>query len=237
MSSEELSAKQVYGLLIVAIVVIIIAAIIKYVDAFVSQLVLAAAVVVIGYVSYLLFGSPKGPRKKAKAKSAPKPKKKEAKKEPSTTVKKTPDKHAEEHVPKVVVPQAQLEDLPIETIEGIGQVYGKELRSAGIKTVEDLVDSDPKRISEICDIAESVAKRWIGMARFTWLDSVSEEDAEAIVFAAGLTTLKALAKADASELLHKIEAAVKSGDVRVPAGYKFSLKKVEAWISEAKALS
>lgn len=237
MSSDELSGKQIYGLLVIAIIVIAIAAIIKYVDAFLSQIVFVLAVVVIGYVSYLLFESPKGPRKKARTKSAIQPKREKGETKASAISKKGSDMHAEEHVPRVVIPESKLENLPIETIEGIGRVYGKELRSAGVETVHNLIEADPKRISEICEVSELMAKRWIGMARFSWLNSVSEEDAEAIVLAARITTVKSLAKANAGELLLTIEAAIKSGEVRVPTGYKFSLDRVESWIEEAKELS
>jgi hypothetical protein len=38
------------------------------------------------------------------------------------------------------------------------------------------------------------------MSRFAWLDEVSEEDAEAIVFATGITDLKTLGKASAEDI-------------------------------------
>lgn len=238
MSDEELSGRLVYGLLIIAIAIILIAAIIKYVDETISQAALAGGVVVIAYVSYLLFGSEKGPRKRAKPAARPKkktPKKVEpTKAKPEPKAKAKPDEHAEEHVPRVVIPAAKLEDLPIESIEGIGTVYGRELRSAGIHTVEDLIGTPATKIAKICDVGPEMAKRWIAMGRFAWLDTVSEEDAEAIVFATGITDVKSLARADPTELLEKIKNAVKSGDVRVPAGYRFSLDRVQSWIAEAK---
>ena len=127
-----------------------------------------------------------------------------------------------------------LSDLPIETIEGIGTKYGKLLRSKGIDSVADLINADPVRIAEITDVGYSVAKRWIAMSRFAWLDGISEEDAEAIVFGTGIKTVKALAKADPADLLQKIKAAVDSGDVRVPAGYEFTLEMAEQWVKSAR---
>ena len=146
------------------------------------------------------------------------------------------DKHLEDYVPEVEAPAAKLTKLPIETIEGIGKVYGKELRDAGYETVADLIAADAERVAELTDVNIDQAERWIAMSRFAWLDSVSEEDAEAIVFATGITDLEALAAADAATLLAKIQNAVAAEDVRVPAGYSFSLEKVKLWIKEAKGL-
>ena len=144
--------------------------------------------------------------------------------------------HAEEYVPAVVKPAAAPEVLPVETIEGIGKVYGKLLRDAGIPTVADLLGEEPERVAKICDVNVEQAERWIAMSRFSWLDTISEEDAEAIVFATDMEDLESLAAADALNLYKKIEAALAKGDVRVPAGYKFSVERIQKWINEAKSL-
>lgn len=142
--------------------------------------------------------------------------------------------HEETYVVEVERPRAVLSDLPVETIEGIGETYGKELRAAGIDTVEDLVAAFPEEIAKVCDVSQEQAEIWIAMGRFAWLEGVSEEDAEAIVFATGITGLSQLAKADPRELLKKINDAVEDGRVRVPEGYKFTIEKVERWIKSAK---
>ena len=147
---------------------------------------------------------------------------------------KAPEKHVEEYVPEVEEPAVAISDLPIETIEGIGEIYGKLLRDAGIITVADLNSANATKVAEICDVNTEQAERWIAMSHFAWLDEISEEDAEAIVFATGMTTLKELSGADASDVLAKIEKSVKIGKVRVPEGYEFTLEKVKAWISAAK---
>ena len=147
---------------------------------------------------------------------------------------KAPEKHVEEYVPEVEEPTVAISDLPIETIEGIGEIYGKLLRDAGIITVADLNSANATKVAEICDVNTEQAERWIAMSHFAWLDEISEEDAEAIVFATGMTTLKELSGADASDVLAKIEKSVKIGKVRVPEGYEFTLEKVKAWISAAK---
>lgn len=142
--------------------------------------------------------------------------------------------HEEEHIPEVVVPEAPLAKLPIETIEGIGPSYGKMLRSAGIATVADMMKASPEKVKEACGVTTRQAERWIGMSQFAWLDSVSEEDAEAIVFATGMRELKKLAASDPKDLLAEIKRGVEKGLVEVPTGYQFTLDKVKAWIAEAK---
>ncbi|MHA2423264.1 MAG: DUF4332 domain-containing protein [Candidatus Thorarchaeota archaeon] len=146
---------------------------------------------------------------------------------------KAPEKHVEEYVPEVVEPTVAISELPIETIEGIGEIYGKLLRDAGIDTVADLSSANATRVAEVCDVGEEQAERWIAMSHFAWLNEISEEDAEAIVFATGITTLKDLAKADASDVLGKVEKGIKIGKVRVPEGYEVNLEKVKSWIKAA----
>jgi len=146
------------------------------------------------------------------------------------------DDHSEMHIPEVEVTSTDLSQLPIETIEGIGKVYGSELRNAGIGTVLDLLGSEPQSIADICEVPLEQAERWIAMSRFAWLDDVSEEDAEAIVFATGITDLKSLANADPSDLLQKVKAGVTDGRVQVPEDYEFTLEMVTKWINSAKDL-
>lgn len=142
----------------------------------------------------------------------------------------------ETYVPEVEEPRAELKELPIETIEGIGPKYGAMLRDEGIETVSELLITDPIRVAEICGVGESQAQRWVAMSRFCWLDSVSEEDAEAIVYGGGILDIDELAEADAEELLEEIESAVGRDIVRIPEGYTFNLDKVKSWIKEAKSL-
>ncbi len=143
----------------------------------------------------------------------------------------------ETYVPAVEEPRAELKDLPIETIEGIGEKYGQLLREEGIETVAELLITPPGRVAEICDVSEAHAQRWVAMSRFCWLDTISEEDAEAIVYGGGVLDLSELAEANAETLLEEIKTAVSLGHVRVPEGYEFTLDMVKSWIEEAKTLA
>ena len=148
----------------------------------------------------------------------------------------TTDDASETYVPAVEEPRAELKELPIETIEGIGEKYGQLLRDEGIETVAELLITPPERVAAICDVGEAVAQRWVAMSRFCWLESISEEDAEAIVYGGGILDLSELAKVKADILLEEIESAVSLGHVRVPEGYEFTLDMVKSWIEEAKNL-
>ncbi|MGY5877140.1 MAG: DUF4332 domain-containing protein [Candidatus Thorarchaeota archaeon] len=218
---EGRSLQRIVGL--IAIILFVFAAIWTLVDTSIS-LVLGSLAVVLA----LLAPAGKEARKKTTKTE------KSEKKEPAP--KKEESSEVEEYVPEVEEPGANLKDLPIETIEGIGEIFGEKLRKTGIDSVQDLVDSTPDKVAEICDVEVARARRWMTMGRFTRLDSVSEEDAEALVVAAGITELKSLANADAKDLLSKIQMAVDSGDVQVPAGYEFTLDMVEKWIRETREL-
>jgi len=140
----------------------------------------------------------------------------------------------ETYVPAVEEPRAELEDLPIETIEGIGPKYGEMLRKKGIDTVAKLVTAKAEDIEKICRVATAVANRWIAMAEFCWLDSVSEEDAEAIVYGGGILDIVELAAADPQDLLEEVRNSVELGHVEIPQGYEFTLEMVQKWVAEAK---
>jgi predicted flap endonuclease-1-like 5' DNA nuclease len=237
LSSRFLQGNRLYGLIMLSLVLIAIAAYIRTVDDSLGTIILGGAIAVIAFVSYLLYGfegEGAEPRKPKKKKAVAKPTTKPEQRPKVTEAPKVPEVGTEVHTPEVVRPAVQLSELPIETIEGIGEVYGGDLRGAGIDSVQDLIGTPTSRVAEIADVSEREAEGWIAMARFAWLDGVSEEDAEAIVFATGIDDLKALARADANDLLRKILKAVESEDVRVPAGYEFTIEKVKTWIQSAK---
>lgn len=142
----------------------------------------------------------------------------------------------EEYVPEVKEPRAIISNLPVDTIEGIGRTYGEKLRAEEIVSVQDLLGTSPEDITRICGVTLEVARRWIAMSRFCWIDGISEEDAEAIVVGAGIITLEALAEANPDDLLSTINQAVSNGEVRVPEGYRFTAEMVRRWIAVTRDL-
>jgi len=226
-----LSDKRAVAAFIIAIPLAIVAlVIVKPIDYNLSLGVFGVALVLFLFGCVLDTADEFEKAPKTKAKDKPEVGKKPESIEPK-------DEHAELYVPAVEKPAAPLSALPIESIEGIGPVYGKELRDAGIPTVADMIVAKVENIAKICDVNIEQAERWIAMSRFAWLDTVSEEDAEAIVFATGMADLKSLSEASAEDLFQKITTALAEGDVRVPSGYKFSVEQIQKWIDEAKSLA
>jgi len=230
MSPGILSDKRAVVAFIIAIPLAIIAFVfVRPIDYNLSLIVFGAAIVLFLFGCLLDTADEFEKSAKPEAKAVPK--------EVRTLTSAEPDDgHMELHVPADEKPAASLVDLPIETIEGIGAVYGAKLRDAGIPTVDEMLAADPENVAKVCDISIEQAERWIAMSRFSWLDTVSEEDAEAIVFATGMEHLKELSEASAEDLYKKISNALEEGDVRVPAGYMFSVEQIQKWIDEAKSL-
>ena len=217
--------RAVIAIIIGTILAIIAYFIVRPIDTTISYVVFGVAALLFVYACIMDVADEFEPAEKPKPK--PKPK----------AVPEPEEEHAELHMPAVEKPAAPLTDLFIETIEGIGPVYGAKLRNAGIPTVAEMLVADPEKVATVCDVSTEQAERWIAMSRFSWLDTVSEEDAEAIVFATGMEDIKSLADSNADDLYKKIEAALAEGDVRVPAGYKFSIEQIQKWIDEAKGLT
>jgi len=232
MSPGFLSDKRAVAAIIIAIPLAIVAIVfVRPIDFNISMIVFGASLVLFLFACLLdtadefqdttMIEKKPEAKEKTKIKAAAKP----------------ADEHAEVYVPEVVKSMVEPSKLPIETIEGIGPVYGKLLRDAGFPTVADMVAVDAEKIAEICDVNVHQAERWIAMSRFAWLDEISEEDAEAIVFATGITELEALASSDADDVFAKVMRALADGDVRVPAGYVITIEKVKTWIDAAKKLA
>ncbi len=140
----------------------------------------------------------------------------------------------EEFIPEVLLPQPGKKQLPVSTVEGIGKKYQDELEKGNIKWVEDLALSKPETVSELTGVNNKTAQKWIAMARLTWLNDVSNEDAECIVLGANITSIEELAVADIEDLYNKVSTAEKFGRVQVPKGYKITKDKVKLWIESAK---
>ncbi len=147
------------------------------------------------------------------------------------------DADHELYASRVVDARAEPEELPVETVEGIGAVYGDKMRKAGIYTVQDLLESAVEDIVRICGVTEDIAHRWIAIGRFSWLKSVSQEDAEAIVYGGGILDINELAAADPSSLYERIKSAVELGHVKMPEKYRLTLRDVKNWVVEAKDLT
>ena len=125
----------------------------------------------------------------------------------------------------------------IESIEGIGGGYGEALRNAGIKTVENLLDTccdkkSRKQISVQTGISEKLLLKWVNMADLFRIRGVASQYAE-LLECAGVDTVRELAQRRPDSLHAKmIETNQEKRVVRqVP-----SLTIVESWVTSAKTL-
>ena len=124
-------------------------------------------------------------------------------------------------------------------IEGIGAAMTKKLDKAGIKSVQGLLKKGAtkkgrKEIAEAAGIDEAVILKWVNMADLYRVKGIGKQYAE-ILEKAGVDTVKELKMRRADNLLAKMAEVNKAGSkrlVRLLPG----LKRVEAWIEEAKKL-
>lgn len=220
------NSKLIIILLVIGLVLIVVGAAIWFL---LGQIVTGLTLFVVGIflfiiiLLYYLFGT----EDESDFEPTPAKEKREAKVD-------RPTEGPEEFVPKVLLPQPGMKQLPIETIEGIGKAYGDKLREGSIEWVEDLALTTPDNVMKLTGVNQSTAQKWIAMSRLTWLDDVSNEDAECIVLGAHITSIEELAVADPDDLYNKVSTAEKFGRVQVPQGYTISKDKVRKWIMSAQ---
>jgi predicted flap endonuclease-1-like 5' DNA nuclease len=125
----------------------------------------------------------------------------------------------------------------VEEIEGIGPAMGEKLRSAGITTTDKLLENTKTKkqrqdLAEKSGISEKLILKFANMADLFRINGVGQEYAE-LLEAAGVDTVPELAQRNAENLFAKMEEVNEKKKLtrRSP-----SLKEVEKWVAEAKAL-
>ena len=125
----------------------------------------------------------------------------------------------------------------ITEIEGIGPVYQEKLATAGVKTVEGLLEAGAsktgrKKIAEESGIDESKILDWVNMADLFRIKGVASQFAE-LLKAAGVDTVKELRTRNAENLHAKLVEVQEEKKITrtVPA-----LSQVADFIEQAKAL-
>lgn len=125
----------------------------------------------------------------------------------------------------------------VESVEGIGEVYGKKLREQGIKNTDQLLSATRtkafrKELSEKTGISEDLILKFANHVDLFRVDGIGSQYAE-ILEAAGVDTVKELATRKPENLVKKMEEvnAVKKLVRRTPC-----LKVVTKWVESAKTL-
>ncbi len=125
--------------------------------------------------------------------------------------------------------------IPVEDIEGIGQVYAEKLSEVGIKTTDDLLNigKDRKGREELVSktgISSLLVLKWVNMADLMRIHGIGEEYSE-LLERAGVDTVKELRNRNPENLY---DALVKTNATRKLVRRLPTLSEVEAWIKEAK---
>jgi predicted flap endonuclease-1-like 5' DNA nuclease len=125
----------------------------------------------------------------------------------------------------------------LETIEGIGDVYARKLRAAGVGTTDALLSqgSTPKGRQEIAEkagISGKLILEWVNHADLFRITGVGEEYAD-LLEEAGVDTVPELAQRNPENLHQKMQQvnAEKKLVRRTP-----SLSQVSDWVAQAKGL-
>lgn len=125
----------------------------------------------------------------------------------------------------------------IESVEGIGAVYGEKLRAAGCGTTAQLLKQGATRkgrevLAEKTSISPSIIMRCVNMADLFRIKGVATQYAE-LLEAAGVDTVKELKHRNAANLSLAMRQANAARKLvrQLPAE-----KAVAGWIEQAKAL-
>jgi predicted flap endonuclease-1-like 5' DNA nuclease len=129
-------------------------------------------------------------------------------------------------------------DYKIEDVEGIGPVYGEKLRSAGVNSVDQLLEKgcDKKgrgELAETTGLDASLILTWVNMADLFRVKGIGGEYAE-LLKKSGVDTVKELRNRNPENLLAKMTEINSAGRQLVrPLP---SLQTVQSWINHAKEL-
>lgn len=122
-------------------------------------------------------------------------------------------------------------------VEGIGEVFGRKLQDAGIKTAAALLKegSSPqgrRRIEEMTDISHSQILRWVNHVDLFRIRGVATQYAE-LLEAAGVDTVPELAQRNPE---HLYEALAKTNAEKKLVRRVPPRSSVADWIQQAKEL-
>ncbi len=125
----------------------------------------------------------------------------------------------------------------VETIEGVGAVYGEKLNAAGINTTDDILakcatPKGRKELAEATGISDKLILKWTNHSDLMRINGVAGQFAE-LLEASGVDTVKELKHRVPANLKAKLDEvnAQKNLVNRVP-----SLPEVEKMVEQAKEL-
>lgn len=125
----------------------------------------------------------------------------------------------------------------IEEIEGVGPVSGEKLRSAGVTTVDKLLEAGKtkkqrKELAELSGLSESFILKVTNMADLFRIKGIGQEFSQ-LLEAAGVDTVPELAQRKAENLTAKM---VEVNEAKKLTRRTPTVAEVEAWVAQAKEL-
>lgn len=122
-------------------------------------------------------------------------------------------------------------------IEGIGEVFAGKLESAGVATVEALLDvagsaAGRKSLAEKADLTTAQLLEWVNRADLMRIKGIGSEYSD-LLESAGVDTVKELATRRADNLHAKLAEV---NDAKKLVRRTPTMTDVETWIAEAKTL-
>ena len=132
-------------------------------------------------------------------------------------------------------------DGDIEIIEGIGPVYGKQLRSVGISWVKELLEqggsaNGRKQLVEKTGLTHDQILKWVNHADLLRIKGMTPDWAE-LLEEAGVDTVKELKTRVAENLHEKLKAVNPKNPQGSYARTVPDLATVQAWIDQATSLT
>jgi len=128
-------------------------------------------------------------------------------------------------------------DQDIETIEGIGPIYGNKLRNSGVKVVGDLLREGSTRfgrriLARKVDVAPATLLKWVYRADFFRIRGIGTQYS-ALLESAGVNTVPNLSRRNPKNLYAKLRAINRKKNLvrRIP-----PYRTVRGWIESAKTL-
>ena len=128
-------------------------------------------------------------------------------------------------------------DQDIETIEGIGPIYGNKLRNSGVKVVGDLLRAGSTRsgrriLANKVDVAPATLLKWVYRADFFRIRGIGTQYS-ALLESAGVNTVPDLSRRNPKNLYAKLRAINRKKNLvrRIP-----PYRTVRGWIESAKHL-
>jgi predicted flap endonuclease-1-like 5' DNA nuclease len=126
----------------------------------------------------------------------------------------------------------------LEVIEGVGPIYANQLRSAGIRSVEALLEmgatpAGRAQVEEKTGIGHALILEWVNLADLMRIKGIGEEYSD-LLEEAGVDTVKELRNRVPENLY---QALVKTNEAKNLVRRLPTLGMVRDWVGQAKALT